>query len=68
MRPQRAFIIPRSTPRDSFIDAVKFTASTSAFAVGLEALRTMRDGGYYGPDGMYYEYEDAYEDEYEEGY
>ena len=28
-----------------------FTASTSAFAVGLEALRTMRDGGYYGPDG-----------------
>ena len=28
-----------------------FTASTSAFAVGLEALRTMRDGGYYGPEG-----------------
>ena len=28
-----------------------FTASTSAFAVGGEALRTMRDGGYYGPDG-----------------
>lgn len=26
------------------------------------------DNGYYGPDGMYYEYEDAYEDEYEEGY
>ena len=28
-----------------------FTASTSAFQVGLEALRIMRDGGYYGPDG-----------------
>lgn len=28
-----------------------FTAGTSAFQVGLEALRTMRDGGYYGPDG-----------------
>ncbi len=28
-----------------------FTASTSAFAVGLEAVRTMRDGGYYGPEG-----------------
>ncbi len=28
-----------------------FTASTSAFQVGLEALRTMRDGGYYGADG-----------------
>jgi 4-aminobutyrate aminotransferase-like enzyme len=28
-----------------------FTASTSAFQVGMEALRTMRDGGYYGPDG-----------------
>ena len=28
-----------------------FTASTSAFQVGLEALRTLRDGGYYGPDG-----------------
>ncbi len=28
-----------------------FTASTSAFQVGLEALRTMRDGGYYGPQG-----------------
>jgi 4-aminobutyrate aminotransferase-like enzyme len=28
-----------------------FTASTSAFQVGMEALRTMRDGGYYGPEG-----------------
>ena len=28
-----------------------FTASTSAFAVGLEALRTLRDGGFYGADG-----------------
>ena len=28
-----------------------FTASTSAFHVGLEALRILRDGGYYGADG-----------------
>ena len=28
-----------------------FSSSTSAFRVGLTALSTMRDGGYYGPDG-----------------
>lgn len=28
-----------------------FTASTSALQVGLEALRTLHGGGYYGPDG-----------------
>jgi 4-aminobutyrate aminotransferase-like enzyme len=28
-----------------------FTASTSAFQVGLEALRTLHGGGYYGPEG-----------------
>ena len=28
-----------------------FQASSSAFAVGLAALRRLRDGGYYGPDG-----------------
>ena len=28
-----------------------FISSTSAFHVGLAALRTLRDGGYYGPDG-----------------
>ncbi len=28
-----------------------FTASTGSFAVGHEALRTLRDGGYYGPTG-----------------
>ena len=28
-----------------------FSSSTSAFRVGLAALKTMRDGGYYGADG-----------------
>lgn len=28
-----------------------FTAGSTAFAVGRAALETMRDGGYYGPDG-----------------
>lgn len=28
-----------------------FISSTSAFHVGMAALRTLRDGGYYGPDG-----------------
>ncbi|MFO0829563.1 MAG: aminotransferase class III-fold pyridoxal phosphate-dependent enzyme [Phycisphaerales bacterium] len=28
-----------------------FQASSSAFGVGLAALRRLRDGGYYGPDG-----------------
>jgi 4-aminobutyrate aminotransferase-like enzyme len=41
---------PEFNPKPGLLSGT-FTASTSAFHVGLEALRTMRDGGYYGADG-----------------
>ena len=41
---------PEFNPKPGLLSGT-FTASTSAFHVGLEALRTMRDGGYYGAEG-----------------
>ncbi|NBX33351.1 MAG: aminotransferase class III-fold pyridoxal phosphate-dependent enzyme, partial [Planctomycetes bacterium] len=41
---------PEMNPKPGLLSGT-FTASTSALQVGMEALRIMRDGGYYGADG-----------------
>ena len=41
IRPQRAFIIPRSTPRDSRITLVRFTVITASFRLARGAMRGM---------------------------
>jgi acetylornithine aminotransferase len=41
---------PEMNPKPGLLSGT-FTASTSALQVGMEALRLMRDGGYYGAEG-----------------